>query len=87
MQRAPGIPHALFWGREINAQLGRIAPRDREVASGIVLLLESFEVGVRANRYDPVQHNAPVMRGLDPGIHQSSTKFFEEDGSPGQARR
>jgi hypothetical protein len=26
---APGIPHALF-GRKINAQLGRIAPRDRK---------------------------------------------------------
>src|SRR5882724_4276614 len=26
VQRAPGVPHALF-GREINAQLGRIAPR------------------------------------------------------------
>src|ERR1700688_1623480 len=29
---APGIPHALF-GRKINAQLGRIAPRDREAVS------------------------------------------------------
>jgi hypothetical protein len=24
------------------------------------------------------------MPGLDPGIHPSSRKFFEEDGSPGQ---
>ena len=32
VQRAPGIPHALF-GREINAQLGRIAPRDREAVA------------------------------------------------------
>src|SRR5450631_899728 len=31
---APGIPHALF-GRKINARLGRIAPRDREVVFGI----------------------------------------------------
>jgi hypothetical protein len=31
---APGIPHALF-GRKINAQLGRIAPRDREAVFGI----------------------------------------------------
>jgi hypothetical protein len=38
-------------GRKINAQLGRIAPRDREAASGIVLLLESFEVGVCTKRY------------------------------------
>jgi hypothetical protein len=29
---ASGVPHALY-GREINAQLGRTAPRDREVAS------------------------------------------------------
>jgi hypothetical protein len=29
-----GIPHALF-GRKINARLGRIAPRDREVVFGI----------------------------------------------------
>jgi hypothetical protein len=34
VQRAPGIPHALL-GRKINAQLGRIAPRDREVMFGI----------------------------------------------------
>jgi hypothetical protein len=38
-------------GRKIYAQLGRIARRDREVASGIVLLLESFEVGLRTKRY------------------------------------
>src|ERR1700675_89951 len=58
-------------GREINAQLGRIARRDREAVSGIVLLLESFEVGVHEALFDPMQHNAPVMPGLDPGIHQS----------------
>src|SRR5450755_4725883 len=34
VQRASGIPHAL-WARKINAQLGRIAPRDREVMFGI----------------------------------------------------
>src|SRR5216684_1592207 len=34
VQRAPGIPHALHGGREINAQLGRIAPRDRDVMFG-----------------------------------------------------
>src|SRR5450631_2170340 len=38
-------------GRKINVNLGRIARRDREVASGIVLLLESFEVGVCTKRY------------------------------------
>src|SRR5450631_2100949 len=27
------------------------------------------------------------MPGLDPGIHQSSRKFFEEDGSPGHLAR
>jgi len=33
VQRAPGIPHALcFSGREIKANLGRIAPRGRERA-------------------------------------------------------
>jgi hypothetical protein len=32
VQRAPGVPHALQ-GRKIYAQLGRIARRDREVAS------------------------------------------------------
>jgi len=32
VQRAPGIPHALYWGRKINAQLGRITPRGRERA-------------------------------------------------------
>src|SRR5450631_2725311 len=31
---ASGIPHALF-GRKIDAQLGRSAPRDREVVCGI----------------------------------------------------
>jgi hypothetical protein len=33
VQWASGIPHALF-GRKINAQLGRSAPRDREAAFG-----------------------------------------------------
>ncbi|WP_210165376.1 hypothetical protein, partial [Bradyrhizobium sp. URHD0069] len=38
VHRAPGIPHALtFPGRKIPARLGRIAPRDRERASEIVL--------------------------------------------------
>jgi hypothetical protein len=31
MQRAPGIPRALFSGRRIHAKLGRTVPRDREV--------------------------------------------------------
>jgi hypothetical protein len=30
--------------------------------------------------------NSIVMPGLDPGIHLSLQNFFEEDGSPGQAR-
>ena len=29
MHWAPGIPHALY-GADLNAQLGRIAPRERE---------------------------------------------------------
>jgi hypothetical protein len=32
------------------------------------------------------EKNSIVMPGLDPGIHPSSQNFFEEDGSPGQAR-
>src|SRR5229473_5615367 len=34
VRRAPGVPHALF-GRKIHQRLGRIAPRERECASGI----------------------------------------------------
>src|SRR5450631_1173460 len=45
---APGIPHALF-GRKINAQLGRIAPRDRETAFGIKIRAPSL----RAKRSNP----------------------------------
>src|SRR5713226_8917361 len=35
---AAGTRHSPrpLWGRELNAQLGRIAPRDREVVCGIV---------------------------------------------------
>jgi len=47
VQWAPGIPHALQRGREINAQLGRTARRDRERVS---------EIGVpslRAKRSNP----------------------------------
>jgi hypothetical protein len=40
--------------------------------------LFEIDVGVRANTL--------VMPGLDPGIHPFSHNFFEEDGSPGQAR-
>jgi hypothetical protein len=46
---ASGIPHALL-GRELNARLGRIAPRGREVVSGLFLLFENFEGGVGAKR-------------------------------------
>jgi hypothetical protein len=65
-------------GREIHAQLGRIAPRDRERASRI------GAPSLRAKRSNPhflivgealpdlAPQNAPVMPGLDPGIHQSS---------------
>jgi hypothetical protein len=55
------------------------------------LLLESFEVGVYEALFDPVQHSAPVMPGLDPGIHQSSQQSFpkkmDRRVKPGQARR
>jgi hypothetical protein len=33
VQRAPGIPHALVFGREIHAQSGRVAPREWRVVS------------------------------------------------------
>jgi hypothetical protein len=33
VQQAPGIPQRPLLGRKINTQLGRIAPRDSEVAS------------------------------------------------------
>src|SRR5712692_12026476 len=36
VQRAPGIPHALFGGGIVHAPLGRIAPRDREVVAANV---------------------------------------------------
>jgi hypothetical protein len=32
VQRAPGVPCALYWA-EIPAQLGRLAPREREAIS------------------------------------------------------
>src|ERR1700704_2063977 len=91
---AAGIRHSPrpFVGRKINAKLGRIAPRDREVVSGIVLLFENFEVGVCAKRsltsplLDLARRNAPVMPGLDPGIHLRH-KFFFEVGSPGHLAR
>jgi hypothetical protein len=35
VQRAPGIPCALFFEGELLASLGRIAPRDRKVMSAI----------------------------------------------------
>jgi hypothetical protein len=34
VQRASGIPHALFGGERLHARLGRIAPRGREGVSG-----------------------------------------------------
>jgi hypothetical protein len=46
VQRAPGIPCALlFSGRKIQAQLGRIAPRDREGASEIGFGCLKMELG------------------------------------------
>src|SRR3984893_17918516 len=52
--------HAAFptpsRGREIFAELGRIAPRDREVPSGVALLLDIFEVGMCAKRYLASRH-------------------------------
>src|SRR5450759_3751016 len=34
VQRAPGVPHALFSRRRVQAQLGRFAPRDRGLMWG-----------------------------------------------------
>src|SRR6202171_3524293 len=56
VQRAPGIPHALK-GRKIKAQLGRIAPRDREVA---------FEIGARHR--EPTGRNDGLDRAIPPAI-------------------
>ena len=46
MQRAPGIPHALF-GREINANLGRIAPRGRSRIRNYINVIASHRVGAK----------------------------------------
>ena len=44
--RAPGIPlHPLLSGRTVDAQLGRIAPRDREAALTVVIVREIFSPG------------------------------------------
>jgi hypothetical protein len=40
----------------------------------------------RQNSGELRRENNVVMPGLDPGIHHLQDKFFEEDGSPGQAR-
>jgi hypothetical protein len=37
VQRASGIPHALY-GREIHQRLGRLAPRGRERVSGFFVI-------------------------------------------------
>jgi hypothetical protein len=47
--------------------------------SGLFLLFEDFEIGVCAKRYlNLAPQNAPVMPGLDPGIHQSSSQVFSK---------
>ena len=51
---AAGARHPAFptpsLGRKINANLGRIAPRDRERVFEFILLFENFEVDVCAKR-------------------------------------
>jgi hypothetical protein len=47
----------------------------REIADArldLFWLFESFEAGVRAKCFFRASQNAPVLPGLDPGIHQSS---------------
>jgi len=46
---------------------------------GIVFwLFEKFEVGVSEALFSLAPQNAPVMPGLDPGIHQSSSRVFSK---------
>jgi hypothetical protein len=59
-------------GRKINANLGRIASRGMKLCLELFLLFENFEVDVCEAILNLAQQNAPVMPGLDPGIHQSS---------------
>ena len=49
VQRAPGFPCALFFrGREKNASLGRIPPRDREGVSSMLLVSPRTACGERS---------------------------------------
>jgi hypothetical protein len=43
-------------------------------------------IGGNFGRAQAATHSA-VMPGLDPGIHQTSNGFREEDGLPGEARQ
>ena len=49
MQRASGIPHALF-GREIYQQLGRMAQRGRVCASGIAVIASAAKQSIKPQR-------------------------------------
>jgi hypothetical protein len=68
VQRAPGIPHALF-GRTDYAKLGRNAPREYEIVS---------------YRHRPARPDDPVFQGAGDGIEKlrrtGSSAFAEYDG-------
>src|SRR5712692_4462899 len=65
------------WGRKINAQLGRIAPRDREVASGFVVIARS-----EATKQSILSFAALwiASRSLSSGVH-SRDPLARNDGS------
>jgi hypothetical protein len=48
VQRAPGIPHALCYGRKVQAQLGRIASRDRDAVIGFAASADYRKTGAFA---------------------------------------
>jgi hypothetical protein len=65
VQRASGIPQALFWGRETNQWLGRIARRGLKVCLQTMRLFEN-DFGVGAERGAAIApQTACVMPGLD----------------------
>src|SRR6266576_5826697 len=49
VQRAPGVPHALF-GREIHQRLGRMARRGRERTSGFFVIASAAKQSILSLR-------------------------------------
>src|ERR1700730_8080328 len=65
------------WGREINARLGRIAPRGSERMFGFVLLFENCEVVVCAKRLLASPHEThPSCPDLIRASINLRNKFF-----------